>query len=227
MRRGAAVLLAACALTAATAPASSAAAPRPSAGETAGEAAKKAAGKALGERTAAAVRAGDPLPTGVHGPVVTHPVQPPVDYPAGEVCAFASHADFPVDDMTVRTWNDEEDRPVFATASGPLVMVVTNLADGRTVTRDISGSGTMTYLDDGSRILSGGDWGAGFHTADRPVHNKWIVSRGSMSVQISEKDGTTSRRLLDLQGPYEDLCETLGRGGGAGQDAGRDAGQAN
>jgi hypothetical protein len=116
-----------------------------------------------------------------------------------------------VNDLTLRTWYDDEGRPVFATESGPLVMDVTNLATGRTVTRDISGSGTITYLDDGSYILSGGDWGAGFHTADRPVHNKWIISRGSMSVQIATENGTTSRRLLDLRGPYEDLCKTLGR----------------
>jgi hypothetical protein len=185
------------------APASSAAAARPSVGESGGE--------SLGQEVGAAVRSGGPLPAGVHGPVVTHPVQQPVDYPAGEVCPFASHADFPVNDLTLRTWYDDEGRPVFATESGPLVMDVTNLATGRTVTRDISGSGTITYLDDGSYILSGGDWGAGFHTADRPVHNKWIISRGSMSVQIATENGTTSRRLLDLRGPYEDLCKTLGR----------------
>lgn len=164
-----------------------------------------------GEQVAAAVRSGGPLPEGVHGPVVTHPVQQPVDHPAGEVCPFASHAVFPVNDLTLRTWYDEDGDPVFATESGPLVMDVTNLATGRSVTRDISGSGTLTYLDDGSYILSGGDWGAGFHTSDRPAHNRWIISRGSMSVRITAGGGTTARRLLELRGPYEDLCETLAR----------------
>ncbi|SCK56205.1 hypothetical protein [Streptomyces sp. WMMB 322] len=124
-------------------------------------------------------------------------------------------AEFPVDDLTLRTRYDEKDRPVFAAESGPLVMVVTNLATGRKVTRDISGSGTITCLGADSYILSGGDWGAGFHTSDRPMHNRWITGRGSMSVQITKDGGTSSRTLLDLRGPYEDLCETLGRGGSA------------
>lgn len=193
-----AVALAACVLTA-VAPAGTA-----SAADGGAE-----ARPSLGAKVAAALRNGGELPGGVHGPVVTHPKQPPVDYPAGEVCEFAAHADFPVDDLTLSTWYDDGGRPVFATASGPLVMDVANLANGRTVRRDISGSGTMTYLDDGSHITSGSDWGVGFHTPDRPVHNRWIISRGWMSVQISEENGTTSRRLLELRGEYEDLCETL------------------
>jgi hypothetical protein len=200
MRRGVTVALAACVLTAV--------APASSAGATGG--AEAAPRSSVGAEVAAAVRSGGPLPDGVHGPVVTHPVQEPVDYPAGEVCPFAAHADFPVNDLTLRTWYDDAGNPVFATESGPLVMDVTNLATGRSLTRDISGSGTITYLDADSYILSGGDWGVGFHTADRPVHNRWIISRGSMSVQITTEDGTTTRRLLDLRGPYEDLCETLG-----------------
>lgn len=202
------VVLAVCALTATTAPASSATAAGPP------------RQGALDERAAAAVGSGGPLPGDLHGPVVTHPVQEEVDYPAGEVCPFPSHAEFPVNDLTIRTWYDEKDRPVFATESGPLVMVVTNLATGRKVTRDISGSGTITYLSAGSYILSGRDWGVGFRTADRPMHNRWIISRGSMSVQITKEGGTTSRTLLDLRGPHENLCETLGGDGSARKGTG-------
>ncbi|MCH6160006.1 hypothetical protein [Streptomyces marispadix] len=149
---------------------------------------------------------------GLHGPVVTHPQQKPVDYPAGEVCPFAAHAEFPVADLTLRTWYDDERNPVFGVESGPLVMRVTNLDTGRTVTRDLSGTGTLTYPggDPDSHILGGGDWGVGLHTSDRPVHNKWLISHGHMSVQITTEDGTTKRRLLSLIGPYENLCETLG-----------------
>jgi hypothetical protein len=148
---------------------------------------------------------------GLHGPVVTHPQQKPVDYPAGEVCPFAAHADFPVADLTLRTWYDDERRPVFGVESGALVMRVTNLDTGRTVTRDLSGTGTLTYpgSDPDSHILGGGDWGVGLHTSDRPVHNKWLISRGHMSVQITTEGGETKRRLLSLLGPYENLCETL------------------
>ncbi|WP_327290095.1 hypothetical protein [Streptomyces sp. NBC_01198] len=146
--------------------------------------------------------------SGLVGPLVTHPAQEPVDYPAGEVCAFAAHADFPVSDLTTRTWTDAAGTPVFAIESGPLVMKVTNLATGKSVERDISGSGVVTYPDPDSFVLSGNDWSAGFHTGDHP-HNRWIVASTYMSVKISTVAGTTSRRLLVLAGPYEDLCATL------------------
>ncbi|MFG1805218.1 hypothetical protein [Streptomyces sp. NPDC049040] len=145
---------------------------------------------------------------GLRGPVVTHPVQESFGYPAGEVCAFPSHADFPVSDLTTRTWTDAAGRPVFAVESGPLVMRVTNLATGKSVERDISGTGVITYPDPDSFILSGNDWSAGFHTGDHP-HNQWIVAGPFMSVEISTAAGRSSRTLLALAGPYEDLCKTL------------------
>jgi hypothetical protein len=145
----------------------------------------------------------------LQGPVVEHPVQQPFDYPAGEVCAFPAHADFPVSDLTTTTWTDAAGKPVFAIESGPLVMKVTNLANGRSVVRDISGTGVITYPDADSFVLSGNDWSAGFHTTDRPVHNQWIVASTFMSVKVTTVDGKTSRQLLALSGPYEDICKTL------------------
>jgi hypothetical protein len=147
--------------------------------------------------------------SGLQGPVVTHPVQESFDYPAGEVCAFPSHAEFPVSDLTTRTWTDAAGTPVIAVESGPLTMRVTNLTTGKTVDRDISGTGVITYPDPDSFVLSGNDWSAGFHTADRPVHNQWIVAGTYMSVKITTTAGKTTRALLALRGPYEDLCKTL------------------
>jgi hypothetical protein len=162
----------------------------------------------------APARAADPgppvqIPAGLGEPVVTHPVQGPVDHPAGEVCPFATHADFPVSDLTLRTWEDGTGKPVFSVESGPLVMKVTNLANGKSVVRDIGGTGTLTYPDADDEVLSGNDWSAGFHTGDRPVHNRWIVAYGYMSVRLTTVDGVTTRTLLKLTGPYEDLCRTL------------------
>lgn len=146
--------------------------------------------------------------SGLQGPVVTHPVQQPISYPAGEVCAFPTSAVFPVSDLTTQTWTDAAGTPVFAIESGPLVMHVTNLANGKSVERDISGTGVVTYPDPDSFILSGNDWSAGFHTGDQP-HNQWIVASTFMSVKISTVAGRTSRTLLALAGPYEDICKTL------------------
>lgn len=127
----------------------------------------------------------------------------------GEVCAFPSHADFPVGDLTLTTWVDEAGDPVFAIESEPLVMRVTNLTTGKMVERDISGTGVITYPDPNSFVLSGNDWAAGFHTSDRPAHNEWIVTRGYMSVKITTVGGNRTRTLLALHGPSEDLCQTL------------------
>ncbi|WP_209243794.1 hypothetical protein [Streptomyces oryzae] len=150
---------------------------------------------------------------GWHGPVVTHPGQPEIDYPRGEVCPFATHAEFPVVDMVQRTWTNDAGDPVYAVISGPLVMDVTNKETGKTIRRDLSGTGTLVYPEPGSdtHVLSGGDWGVGLHTSDRPEHNKWLVSRGFMAVRIKEGPHGTSRELLVLEGPYEDLCKTLAR----------------
>ncbi len=148
-------------------------------------------------------------PPGARGPVVTHPVQQPGQYAAGEVCPFPARADFPVSRLTLKTWYDRAGHPVFATEGGPLLMRATNLSTGRSVVRDISGSGVITSPTPTSMILSGTDWSAGFHTSDRPAHNAWIVARGYMSVELTATAATTSRTLLALRGPWEDLCKTL------------------
>ncbi|MDJ1131824.1 hypothetical protein [Streptomyces iconiensis] len=149
--------------------------------------------------------------SGWHGPVVTHPAQPNVDSPRGAVCPFPVKGRFPVVDMTQKTWFNDAGDPVYAIVSGPLVMDATNLDTGKTVRRDISGTGTLSYPEPGSdtHILSGGDWGTLLHTGDRPVHNKWLISRGFMAVKYTESGGTTQRELLALEGRYEDLCRTL------------------
>ncbi|UNT00665.1 hypothetical protein MMF93_32435 [Streptomyces tubbatahanensis] len=149
---------------------------------------------------------------GWHGPVVSHPGQPEIDYPRGEVCAFPTHAEFPVVDMVQKTWTNDAGDPVYAVISGPLIMDVTNKDTGKTVRRDLSGTGTLSYPDPGrsdTYVLSGGDWGVGLHTSDRPAHNKWLVSRGFMSVRLTKSGGETHRELLTLEGRYENLCETL------------------
>jgi hypothetical protein len=151
-------------------------------------------------------------PPGALGPIVTHLVQESFGYPAGEVCSFPSHSDFPVQDLTLKTWTDTAGNPVFATETGPLYMRTTNLDTGWSVLSDISGSGVITYPDypdTSTYVLSGNDWAAGFHTTDSPVHNHWIVAHGYMSVKISTVDGVSSRTLLALHGPYTDLCKVL------------------
>lgn len=148
---------------------------------------------------------------GLHGPVVTHPRMAPRDNPAGDVCPFGMHTEFPVADLTLRTWSNDAGDPVYAIESGPLVARVTNTGTGETVERDISGTGSHTYPDKHTDILSGGDWAGVLHAGDEPA-NKLLISRGYMSVKITTKGDRTHRELLALDGEYEDLCETLDGG---------------
>ncbi|GAA2074444.1 hypothetical protein GCM10009801_28380 [Streptomyces albiaxialis] len=146
---------------------------------------------------------------GMHGPVVTHPEQSEITTKRGEVCPFPTHADFPVADLKLRTWSNDAGDPVFAIESGPLVMRVTNLDTGRTIKRDISGTGTHTYPDKNTSVLSGADWGTLLRKDDKPAH-KWLISRGFMSVEYTTAGDKSTKRVIALDGDYEDLCETLG-----------------
>ncbi|WP_369199320.1 hypothetical protein [Streptomyces sp. PU-14G] len=169
-------------------------------------------GADLAEVRTAAANGPAPRSGGWHGPVISHPGQPEIDYPRGEVCAFPTHAEFPVVDMVQKTWTNDAGDPVYAVISGPLIMDVTNTDTGKTVRRDLSGTGSLSYPEPGrtdTYVLSGGDWGVGLHTSDRPAHNKWLISRGFMSVRLTKSAGETHRELLTLEGPYENLCETL------------------
>ncbi|WP_225730729.1 MULTISPECIES: hypothetical protein [unclassified Nocardia] len=147
------------------------------------------------------------------GPVVTHPGSTPFDYPAGEVCAFPAHVEFPVSDLTEQVWYDGAGRPLFGTETGALVIRITNTDTGRTVDRNISGDGTLVYptLDQDDFVLSGGDWSAGFHGSDSPAsaRHHWYISHGFMSVRVTRQGGQITRQLLALVGPYEDICEVL------------------
>ncbi|MEC3957549.1 hypothetical protein VMT65_31265 [Nocardia sp. CDC153] len=147
------------------------------------------------------------------GMVVSHPDSPPFDYPPGEVCGFGTHVEFPVSDLTMSVWHDAGGRPVFGTETGALVMRATNTSTGATIERDISGSGSLLYptLDPADFVLSGNDWSAGIHGGDQPdsAQHHWYLSHGFMSVRVTSANGHTTRQLLALVGPYEDLCVTL------------------
>lgn len=147
---------------------------------------------------------------GERGPVVTHPGSVPFEYAAGDVCAFPARAEFPVSDLTLRTWNDAEGRPRYAVESGALVLRATNLRTGKSVDRDVSGTAVMRYAPGrpGTFVMSGYGWATGFHGGDRPAH-RWIVARDRMSVSFTDEGGRNTRRLLALGGRYEDLCRTL------------------
>ncbi|MFI0738365.1 hypothetical protein ACH4PU_09755 [Streptomyces sp. NPDC021100] len=147
---------------------------------------------------------------GGRGPVVTHPGSVPFAYAAGDVCSFPARAEFPVSDLTVKTWNDAEGNPRYAVESGALALRATSLRTGKSVDRDVSGTAVMRYAPGrpGTFVMSGYGWATGFQGGDRPAH-RWIVARDHMSVLFGDENGRNTKRLLALSGRYEDLCRTL------------------
>ena len=70
---------------------------------------------------------------------------PPFTLPAGEVCPFAVHGEYPINEQRGYTYT-ESDGTVDELVVGRLVGVFTNVATGKTVRRDLSGKGLLPYL---------------------------------------------------------------------------------
>lgn len=147
---------------------------------------------------------------GFNGPVVTHPGAPPRDYPAGEVCAFPMHVDFPVNEVVQSTWTDDAGAPVFAIATGALTVKVTNVATGRSVTRSADGTGNYSFPDPTSSVLTGSEFAAFLHRTDSPPGRALIFGKHDFAaVRVATVDGQTTRTVLYQKGHPEDLCRTL------------------
>jgi hypothetical protein len=174
---------------------------------------------AIGAVTAAPASAGPGITPatgtgGFNGPTVTHPGAAPEDLPAGAVCSFPVHLDFPVNQVVQDTWTNDAGQPVFAIASGQLLAHVTNVATGRSTTVSLDGAGNYSYLPDGSFILSGGGGIlAMMHGTDSPPNEllfSKVSARSFMSVRVATVNGKTVKTVLRLDGPHSDLCDVLG-----------------
>jgi hypothetical protein len=147
---------------------------------------------------------------GFNGPVITYPPAPPVDFAAGDVCAFGIHVTFFDNNVEQRTWSNDAGQPVFATAVGALKMRVTNTSTGRSVVADISGNGTYSYPGDGSFILSGNQFAAFMHSGDSPPNELLVIGKnGFAAVRVATVNGTRTKTVLTLKGPHRDLCQSL------------------
>lgn len=147
---------------------------------------------------------------GFNGPVITFPPAPPLDFAAGDICAFGIHVTFFDNHVEQRTWSNDAGQPVFATAVGTLKMRVTNTSTGRSVVANISGNGTYSYPGDGSFILSGNQFAAFMHPGDSPPNELLVIGKnGFAAVRVATVNGTRTKTVLTLKGPHEDLCQTL------------------
>jgi hypothetical protein len=132
---------------------------------------------------------------------------PPFTLPAGEVCPFAVHGEYPVNEQRGYTYT-ESDGTVDELVVGRLVGVFTNVATGKTVRRDLSGKGFFRTSPDGTLLLAAdGPALIGFHAGDRP--EKQLEINGAHSQVVVRFAATGQRTRLLQNGPYEDLCQTL------------------
>jgi hypothetical protein len=154
-----------------------------------------------------------PGPARAHdgAPVVTHPAPAPLTLPAGAVCAFDVRIEFPVTDLTRYTWSSGG-RPVFAIETGTMIADFTAVSTGRTVRRDLSGTGYYAYPDERTTILSGTRIVALLGPNDAPANQLLFSGGGFMSVRVTVSDSGTRVRTVVVNPPTaENICATLAR----------------
>jgi hypothetical protein len=142
-------------------------------------------------------------------PVVTHPVPAGVTLPAGAVCAFDVRVEFPETDLTRYTWS-ADGRPAFAIETGTMIADFTAVATGRTVRRDLSGTGYYAYPDERTTVLSGTRIVALLGAQDSPPNQLLFSGGGFMSVRVVVSASGARVRTVVVKSPKaENICATL------------------
>lgn len=132
-------------------------------------------------------------------------VYEPIDYPAGYTCAFALHGEFPVSNVVGYTYTNSAGRVVAEYFTGRLILRLTRVDTGKTVTADLSGDGVQTFATDGSSVLYGfGPFGSGQHPGDTPGPF-YAVLHGISALKIAA-DG---RKTILFSTRVENLCTEL------------------
>lgn len=151
-----------------------------------------------------AVPSGLPVPGGtVSGP---DPVpEPPIDFAAGDVCPFAIHESFPVNQVVAYTYTTSSGRVAGQYFTGALVGHITRVGTGRSIDVDLSGDGVSLYDASGATTIYGlGPYQVGFHAGDHPSHELARIT-GFSVLRISAAGTKTL-----VYGPQiENLCRRL------------------
>jgi hypothetical protein len=153
-------------------------------------------------------------PPGSGNPVVTHPVVPSVDFPAGDVCSFAAHVAYPDSTLTETVWYDSQGLPLHGIQTGRGHLQITNEDTGRTMEWNTVTDTRLTYPTHSSTdiVLSGHSGMAAMQPTDLPVsarHHWYLTSHGYISVELSRTATASQQQLLALRQPYQDLCVAL------------------
>jgi hypothetical protein len=131
----------------------------------------------------------------------------PFNLAAGDVCAFAVHGDIVSDHELVRTLQTYPDgTPREQEFVGPLVIRYTNVSTGKSVERNLTGTGWWFFDQDGTISGHGvGHMGIGVHAVNTSPPPGEYVLTGSFDFVLNP-DGT---RTFTVQGTVENLCQTL------------------
>ena len=132
----------------------------------------------------------------------------PFTQAAGEVCPFALHGDIVKDEEQVRNLLTYPDgSPQEQQFRGPLVIKFTNQSNGKSVVRDLNGTGWWFYGKDGTIYGRGTDhMGLGIHKVNTsPAPGEYYLS-GTFDFVLNA-DGT--RDFTFERGSAENLCQTL------------------
>jgi hypothetical protein len=127
---------------------------------------------------------------------------------AGDVCAFAVHGDIVSDHELVRTLQTYPDgSPREQEFVGPLVIRYTNLSSGKSVERNLTGTGWWFFDQDGTIRGHGvGHLGIAIHAGNTSPPPGEYVLTGAFDF-ILHPDGI---RSFSIQGgTVENLCQTL------------------
>lgn len=129
---------------------------------------------------------------------------------AGEVCPFELHGDIVKDGEQVRTLLSYPDgSPQEQEFRGPLFIKFTNTSNGKSVVRDLTGTGWWFFAPDGATYAHAFQhMSLGIHKANAgmtPAPGEYYLS-GEFDFALNA-DGT--RNFTIEHGSAENLCETL------------------
>ena len=137
------------------------------------------------------------------------PIPTPLDLEG--VCPdLTIHADILVNREYGITFSDTNGDPVRMLTAGTLKVRLTNLDNGTSIVRNISGPGETIFHEDGSTTLtSRGTWfffySEGQLDSDPSAHSVILNGR---TVTLTRADGT--QKILAQTGTVEDVCAELG-----------------
>jgi hypothetical protein len=124
------------------------------------------------------------------------------------VCAFTVHGDILKDEEEVRTDATFPDgSPRIQEFRGPLVIRFTNVDNGKSAVRDVSGYGRLRALADGGSVwYFDGGFSVRVFIGNRAYPAGWYILQGKGFVTITADN---TRDFHHVRGTIEDLCDTL------------------